>query len=249
MKRQLLGIELHDTAIALLEEVERLHRKPIRVREEGSLPPDIKGFADTATDGIPTIVINRMTGCTEENIVHELFHLKMQAEGFPLFGFEFASTSARRNEEFLKAMRQRIYDPITHRIFFPEMRRMGLTPDGHIKAAYYENRNSNDEPSEDFLALYYFRITLEIDDAKLLSEMEQWYQEKLWNIALSKGKGLVGIVSELKPRSPNEMVVAFIQCANYLLKGEIEFEFQRMEERKYNVLTKNFAIIKVTDAK
>jgi hypothetical protein len=172
-RRDLFGITLSSSATKLLNQVENLYKNPVYEKLGKDLSTDTSGFADTDKDGTPIITINPQIGRTEENIVHELFHLKMQAQGYPLFDFDAPPQVMQKNRAYFDEMRQKIYDPLTHRIFFPEMRRMGLDPDAHIRAQYRENRKSSEKPSEDFLALYYFRLALELDDQSLLSEIAQ----------------------------------------------------------------------------
>jgi hypothetical protein len=246
-ERRVFGIKLRPSAIKLLDEVEKLYERTLREEEITTLSPDTQGFANTSSDGTPIVAINPLSGRNEDNIVHELFHLKMQAEGFPLFEFEATPEVMNKNKEYLNKMRVLIYDPMTHRCFFPQMKEMGLDPNSHILAQYKQNRKSNYLPSEVFLATYYYKLALELTDPMMLEDVANWYQEKQWSKALEKGKGMLKVIEDQNPRTPDEMTKAFVACANLLQGGKVAFELRRIEERKYGSTIKRYAIIGVTE--
>jgi hypothetical protein len=70
--------------VELLDAVERLRGKPVSVVFRNDLREGILGYSYTKEDGTPTMIIVPGSGQTEENVVHELYHLKMLAEGYPL---------------------------------------------------------------------------------------------------------------------------------------------------------------------
>src|SRR5262245_7299652 len=78
--RQLFGITLRPSAANLLGSVEETFGKTLR--EEKSQWYGNHGMARVDADGTPVIVLNP-NSISEEEIVHEAFHLKMIGEGTP----------------------------------------------------------------------------------------------------------------------------------------------------------------------
>jgi hypothetical protein len=92
--REVGGVKLRPAAVELLDAVERLCGKPVSVVFRNDLREGILGYSYTKEDGTPTMIIVSGSGQTEENVVHELYHLKMLAEGYPLFDFGHQAINA-----------------------------------------------------------------------------------------------------------------------------------------------------------
>jgi hypothetical protein len=238
----LFGIHLRGPAVELLDSVEKLYGKPISERIDKALPEGVLGYADVSAIGEPVIAISDPTGRTEENIVHELFHLKMQAEGYPLFEF---SDIMSRDGEYLRKMRELINDPLSHSLFFPQMKAMGLDPTANLRAQYELNRKSPNTQTEDFLATYYFKLAMETADESLLDDAAQWYRAEGWHASLETGKALVEIVRTEHPHSPREMISTFIECANRLLEGKAHLKLARIDVRTFGMVQRKFAILEI----
>lgn len=122
----LFGINLRPEAARLLNDVEELYGTPIREVVE-----DLGGnLGDTTVlgNGTPEIRIDPDTGRSEQNIVHELFHLKLRKEGFPELAFEFPpGTVISENERRWANWNNTIVrEPLQHRLFYPLMRKWAL---------------------------------------------------------------------------------------------------------------------------
>ena len=121
----MFGIKLRPEAVKLREDVERFFGTPIL--EERRSDPKSRYYAGAgfAPSGAPQITLFREV-TDEASVVHELLHLKLIAEGFPFLKFtlpiEFINVPTTR---FLQIVQSHIDDTLQHRLFFPEMRRMG----------------------------------------------------------------------------------------------------------------------------
>ena len=241
----LFGTTLRPSPRELLHRVEQLYGRPVREKIDNRLPAGVFGYSAVTPDGGPVIAINdnEEDAKSEENIVHELFHLKMQAEGYPLF--EFTGAEAEAHKSYLVTMRTLIYDPLTHAQFFPDMKRMGLDPEAHLRALYRFYRKNGMQRSEDGLALYFFKLAIETNDNALISDAATWYEEQGWRTALDKGRALVRIARANNSGSPSELASIVIACANRLLQGKARLRLLRIESREYGSIHRNFAIIEV----
>lgn len=184
--RELAGVKLRLAAAELLGAVERLHRKPVLVVFRDDFQEGIQGYTFTSGDGTPIIGIVPGKGQNEENIVHELFHLKMLAKGYPLFDFEMPEAERLAHGEFYLNIRTLIYDPIAQSLFYPKMRQMGLNPDVNTREQLQKNRLLTEQPSapkasQEWLATYFMKVSIETRDPDIRAELERWYKEKAWN--------------------------------------------------------------------
>jgi hypothetical protein len=70
-------------------------------------------------DGTPVVFLNPNRFVTKETIVHELFHLKMIAEGSPHITFSMPIGSKEVEKAKLSSLFGHLRSPIQHSMFFP----------------------------------------------------------------------------------------------------------------------------------
>lgn len=253
-QRELFGIPLSAPATELLTKVEKHFRKQVREEEKTDWPPDKFGEAVVAPDGTPVIQINKSTGRTEENIVHELFHLKLAAEGW---GQEVKFSGPREfmlhNEEFFRRIGGLLYAPITHLVFYPAMRKMGLNPSVEINADLKQkfqsgNHGSLEATTDKYRALYYVIAGLESDDPELLLRLSELYEKKGWSGPLEVAKNLTTIINMSKPTTKESATAVFLQCMQALFEGEAQFEFAGWEEERRGSGMQRKALFRVKPA-
>lgn len=135
-KRTMFNIKLSKAANGLLNEVEKLYGKKVREEEVQNWEPVRYGESAIDVDGTPVVRINAGTGRSEENIVHELFHLKLYTRGFPLVGYNPpAESRTRENFNYLQLVSNYLFDPIQHAIFYPELAKLGFKPNAQTEKA------------------------------------------------------------------------------------------------------------------
>src|SRR5437773_5736634 len=149
---QVFGIPIRKGTIDLIQKVESLYQKPLCVTsfqekekcgtltEEYSI--DFFGVASVSLEGAPVVLLDE-TGRNETTLVHELFHLKLTAEGYPTF--ESHIDKALKPDP-IKHVMLIVSNSLEHRVFYPEMRTMGLDPDRLVRAEL-ENLMSGDTAS------------------------------------------------------------------------------------------------------
>lgn len=256
-KSHLFGVKLGTEAAKLLAEVESLYGRPV-VEKDLTNTNQKDGIGDAGSnilqDGSPVIIVNTTTDKDEKSIVHELYHLKLFAQGYsqppPIWDGKGYS-----NASFTHLISALIYDPLTHSLIFPEMRRMGIDPDKAqretvkqaIKDREFESVKSR-TPSEGkrFLAMYYFEFSMNLADTNLLSEMRELYKTAGWTEALDKGMKMVSLAKATRPMTPESMVEVYINCLNILYAGEATFSLNRWVQKFEFLPNIRAAVLKVS---
>lgn len=249
--RRLFRVILGSPAAALLEEVERSYGKQVREEETDKFPSNTFGESKIDQEGTPVITINPSRGRTERNIVHELYHLKLKAEGFPTFKVRYVPVQpSPESRQVLSVLIPRFNEIIQHWIFYPEMRKMRLDPAADLKSDFERDIKMNKFPNMDNpdginLSLLYWKATLELNDPKLLDRIEEWYKRKGWNASLAVGKMLQQIVSSAVPRRADEAVNVLLRCLNAFFEGEFRFELEGWDKEMRGAFVQHIAIIRI----
>lgn len=239
--RTLFGVSLRPFVLELLTAVEKNFGRQISEEEKTDWPKDKFGEAYVTPDGRPVIQINAFTGRTEENIVHELFHLKLSAEGWGQeVKFRGSMTLPEEDLGFLKRAGGLLFAPLTHLIFYPEMRRMGLDPSAEINADLRQKFQGKgygnlESTTDKYRALYYLIAATESDDPELLHELSQLYERK-WSDSLKTGRRLIELINRSEPRKQDEVAKVFAQCMTVLFEATTQFEFLEWNEERRGVI-------------
>jgi len=236
-KKSLFGVNLRLEAQKLLTVVENYYGKPIEESRASNWPPGKIGHATVKSDGTPVITMNSSIPINEEDIVHELFHLKLNAEGFYAYHYYESDTRDKieRNKEFLEFLSASVYDPIQHQLFNPEIRKMGLEPSLIIKKAVesrVQSKSTAGLSEEADRAVFYFRAALELNDKKLLNKLDQLYRKNRWDDSLNIGIDLANIIVKAKPKTPEQVLSAYVNCINRLLHGMASFKVTKRTSEK-----------------
>ncbi len=229
--RQLFGINLRPEAAALLEEVEKYYGKPIREELRSDWDPGYWGESEVVGDGTPVIRINRQTGRNEINIVHELWHLKLTAKGFPKRMWEKRpGVRDDVNQDLTRDLNGLLLDAILHSKFYPEMRKAGYDADAwdrpQIKAMMQVSLLDGIHvmtTRREIQPLTYFKFYLESSDRAMVSQLEQWHKQNRLDDVLETAKRLVGIAVGLDTNTPEQQIDAYVRCMNVLLEGIAQF--------------------------
>jgi hypothetical protein len=199
----LCGIELSPPALALFRDVESRLGKTIRC--ETHLEFGLLGASHIAADGTPEIVLDRYEGKTEENLVHELFHLQFNAKGFPQ-RFQ-VSASRKTNKQLVQQVAEQLGSLIEHRLFYPQMRGMGFDPTQQYREGL-EALLSEDKlygpPASAKRVVTYAEVSLLIQDPAVTRRVEAWYVRRGWTDQLSRGKRLVHYLATFNPDTPEK---------------------------------------------
>lgn len=176
-------------------------------------------------DGIPEIICFPPEPLTEENIVHELFHLKAP---FLIIAFSFdKAIEVIIDLRVLQQLRTFLLDPILHQNFYPLMREMGYIPDRFLQQELeymfsHEDLEGRLISEEWYRPFYYFAVALEINNVTSICKIEEFYENRKWHRELIEGQELVKIARG-KQSTYNEIVDALLQALNFAYKGKAQF--------------------------
>lgn len=227
-----------------------------RVREDVvDLPQERIAYSIVEVDGTPVVQINSSTQPSEHTIIHELFHLKMEADGYAVLAYNPPPNQDR--EQFRRLMETWIHpyvrDTILHSLFYSAMRQMGLEPATELRAKVerfiLEDRmDGNFEKSATgtqmlMIVLTYYKAALELDDGKLTDRLSQWYQKKAWGDQLRIAQNLLQIVRSSAPNSPESVVESFLKCMEYLLGWK--YTIQKWETKTLGIHKQQVVLINV----
>jgi hypothetical protein len=243
--RTMFGVKLQPQSQRLLDEVEK--HFGTRVMEElfDNSDPMRLGEALLQEDGTPLIRINNLLGRHEYVIVHELFHLKLRAEGFPTITYELPKEFIEDNQRYLTGMGANLRDPILHSVFYPKMREMGLNPDAYLRDDVERKllrwdilRNAAKGNAQKWDAIsasaanritYYCRVALEIKDPSYLKRLEAAYKLNEWIDELTKAQEMVRFIQTRDVSKPRESISTYIACLNLQVDGKVKFAISHYE--------------------
>jgi hypothetical protein len=232
----------------LLAEVERLYGKPVDFAETTKAAV---GDSGVYRDGTPYIEINpvmyRRGRLRQEAVIaHELFHLKMKADGYPIVRIEREGTSPDEYQFLLETVRL-VFDPIEHHLFAAQMREMGLDPDAEVEDHFREL--DPDQSTAGFTnsyqrAMTFMRVTLECT-RETATRIERLYKLKGWGAPLETGKKMAELVYSHKQYSPDDEVDVYLKCLGRLLQGQAVITRTGWETERHGDIAYRIALIRV----
>jgi hypothetical protein len=229
-------------AVKLLDEVSQTYNKRT-IAIDTALPANVHAAASIAEDGTPIIKVPIDRDPTEADLVHELFHLKLIAEGYAFIridgGAQIPQVLTTRLFEWVK-------DPIEHTIFYPRMKAMGLNPSEHVEATISNARArfaiEPGEPSEtSVLSLFALRVALQ-DKPELF---EKFIQGKTAGNDLAVAEHALEILVRDRPQTPDEEISTVVKVLNCLLPSVGTFSFGHLEAAKKGTVTVRTAVIRI----
>lgn len=235
--RLVFGVSLRGLARALLTEVETTFGRPIK--EEWLDQSDMAGKSEISEEGEPVVKINPRTGRNSATIVHELYHLKLRAAGYPAVAVEVPSEmNTENNRRNLLQLKLQVHDPIVHSIFYPEVRRRyGINPGAAFEAETQEALDDGrlqrivQDMNEEAAALYWFKIALEVSNTRLKRRLEAMLQRLKKQAGLDLAQELVKIVRDAAPSDPQKAISTFVQVLNRLYHSRFLFRELRWESQ------------------
>jgi hypothetical protein len=239
--RNMFGVDLRPEARILWAEIEGHYGRPVRELLIDDLAYSYyAGLASVDPDGTPVVQLTNTEPVTEERIVHELHHLKLYADGFPVIRIEYpAAWNGERQQARVRFLIAQIYDTIEHWIFYPRMREMGLMPDDTLKSNVEFNLQGGAEDEDvpgvtrrDSLTIEYFQAALLLSDEQLLRRLTNHYRGKRWDDGLNIGKAMAALVRAARPSTPKEAVTTLMRCLPVIERGINVYELSGWETEK-----------------
>jgi hypothetical protein len=220
---KIFGLEISNTLQELINETSSVYKEAVQFKDIETIEakekagPKPKGGA-RVENGIPIVYINIENGLSEENIAHELLHLRFQYQGFPRTNFPQGSLEALAAGELLSIME--------HRILYPELENMGYDPHRSF-ATDVKNKLvpefEKDSPypgwgrlmQECMFSIWYLRINLEVNDNNLIERIDNLYIEKAKKSRII-GKRLSNVIKQENPDTAEKIKKTLKICFKVL---------------------------------
>jgi hypothetical protein len=233
---EILGVKIRPQVQGLLASVEKGYGKPVSF-SKADTGQDSAGDSSVGQDGTPTVRVNPAHGgLTEENVAHELIHLRLKLEGFPLvrtLGYPEGYVGARmdpRKEAYWRKIFRLVRDSIEHWSFYPELRRMGIEPGIVLRDGFDAEIASGVDPYIRYTAqgavigrrVEYMRACLELGAGER-RRVAEWYGKENWSGDRLKGDELAAVVTgSRRPLTPEAEISLALRILNTLISTSNE---------------------------
>jgi hypothetical protein len=217
------GVPIGTAATKLLRSVEREFGKPVECQVKPMASESGFGFvkSDGTLLGTPCIELDPLLGVNETEVVHELFHLRLNAHGFPAnIAIPVIPVGVDRNS--LSTTVQLLSDTLGHRLFYPKMVTMGFDPDQKYRSQVQAAMASPNTPDQSGLvgAVQYAYVAVLERDPAFVRSVETWYRKQGWTKSLTQGRRLRDSIIHSAPKSPDESAKELIVCLNILFDNK-----------------------------
>lgn len=226
----MFGVKLRPEAAKIKVEVERFYKAKIVESVDRSGKGIFEASSGFDEHGAPRITLFREP--TEVDIVHELMHLKMLAEGFPAVNFTVNFDLDPATVTDWLQLFTYIRDTVEHRVMYARMRKMGYDPFAADRAGLeqvMEGRRQLLTPSDKHFfmtsALIYFKVAVEQDDQEFLGRLYNWYVSKGMKENANVGTYYIGVVSRSKLETPEDVAKVLIECLKIHYPVNVEYTF------------------------
>lgn len=150
----------------------------------------------------------------EAVVTHELLHLKLRVNGFPVFLWSpTVKTAKGRAIDVEQSTVNDLLSLIEHQVFKSEMEKYDLFKAinlaGDTAKFARMNRNKLDSQAD---SLNYARAILEYQNSADIEEVRKLYVANKWTVSLQKGKQIADIIKISNPQTPNDVEKIFLRC-------------------------------------
>ena len=201
----------------IVKEIESKTGKPLR--SEFIRQADFQFGSSFISDaGIPVVLIDFRLQNDREKFeavaAHELLHLRLRVNDYPTFLFSPTVQTARGRA--LDTEQSNVTDLngiIEHRIFKPEMERLGLSEAINLAGDTAKDaRRRKGEADSQSDAINYARAILEYQTAADIEEVKKIYQINRWTRSLETGKAIADTIAQSNLQMPSEVEAVFLKC-------------------------------------
>lgn len=230
------GIKLRTEVQTVISEIEKKTGKKIQLNfGEFSEAHDESMLGSSFINDSGTPVVNirfdlkRQEKKLEAVIAHELFHLRLRVNGFPVFLWSpTVKTRKGLAQEVEQSNVNDLLSLVEHRVFKAEMEKSGFNDalDLAGEAIFYARQMKG---TEDGQAEYinYCRAVLEFRNPKDLAEFRKIYQENGWQRALKIGQDLADTIIQSEINTPAQMEAVFSRLLVKLYTAPRTFKFKQ----------------------
>lgn len=154
----------------------------------------------------------------EAVVTHELLHLKLRVNGFPVFLWSSTIKTAKgRAIDVEQSSVNDLLSLIEHQVFKSDMEKYDLFKiinlAGDTAKFARINRNKRDSQAD---SLNYARAILEYHNPADIEEVRKIYIANKWNTSLQQGKQIAEIIKTSNSQNPNDVEKTFLRCLSVL---------------------------------
>lgn len=216
-----LGIKLRAEVQTLADEIENKTKRKISahfVEYEGE-DRFLLGSSFIHSDGVPYLAVSidleRQPKKAEAVIAHELLHLRLRANGYPVFLFDpRVKTKRGAAQDTEQSNVNDLTSLIEHRAFKSEMERFGLNETlnlaGDTERDALARRGEADGQAD---AINFARAVLEYQNAADIEALRKIYRGNRWQQSLRIGQEIADIIKSARLDSPAATTAIFRNCA------------------------------------
>lgn len=207
----------------LLASVQEMYMKSV-VFECLALSPNHGGNSTVLEDGTAKVIVNVNLPHREEIIVHELLHLVLRKEGFPLFR-RTSTLPDWVDGKYFEELLTEANDAVLHRIIFHRMQALGFRPSLAVLPlfAFTVSVDHLDKFPKHGAVMSYMRALLESDDPEIQARYIERYQKLGWGEQLQHGQELADYLRPWQDFTKEQVGEKFIGCLNRLFRSYLVF--------------------------
>lgn len=220
--RTLLDIKLQPEIAALADEIEKKTGKKIYAEFTQLEEYMIASSFINEEDGRPILLVRpdfEGDGRKLQAIIaHELLHLRLRTNDYPVFVFSPEVKMARgRAIDTEQGNINDIKDLIEHRVFRAEMEKYGVYDVVDIAGDTAKNaRARKGRPESNADAINYARAVLEYRDPVDVKKVRDLFTANGWKRSLNVGSAMADIISNAVIKTPADEEAVFLRCLSKL---------------------------------
>ena len=227
-------INLHPEIKKIIAEIEGKTRKTIEVNVGEFEKDNQTTFGTSFINDAGRAVVNirhdllSQPKKVEAVVTHELLHLKLRVNGFPVFLWSpTVKTSKGRAIDVEQSNVNDLLSLIEHQVFKSEMIKYDLFKAINLAGDTLRlarlNRNKPDGQPD---SLNYARALLEYHEQNDIDEVKKIYTANKWNISLNKGKQIAEVIQTSNPQTPGDVEKVFLRCLLILYPTGANYTFK-----------------------
>ncbi|HVE57574.1 MAG TPA: hypothetical protein VNB22_12145 [Pyrinomonadaceae bacterium] len=213
-----LGIRLRPEVRAIADEVEQKTKKKIYAVFTEFVDQYMLGASFINEDGTAYLRVNTILKPQKQKleavIAHELLHLRLRADNYPVFLFA-PSVKTRRGlaQDVEQSNANDLASLIEHRIFKAEMDKFGLNQTLNLAGdteRSAERRSGEEDGQSD--AINFARAVLEYQNREDIENLRKIYIKNKWQKSIRIGQEIADLISRSKIDSPEASARVFSLC-------------------------------------
>jgi hypothetical protein len=213
------GVHLRTQAAAIHRYVESKTNNLVNCKSVNGLVQNTGNLGDSWIDGgIPQIHVDLDKGMNETTITHELFHLKLIADGINIGGLEFAPGNSPRVSELgrdnVLSLVSLLSAYLQHRLFYKDMIAMGLDPYAEKDSALKQFNANGLPPGRVVLPERRSLLLMEILDQSptTVNLAKDFYKKMAWEEQFAMAETLHDLINKRDPKTNDEMIKTVDDC-------------------------------------